>query len=206
MRALLLLALGTVSVVSSQSISTTGRCGAQYKGLTCKGSTYGECCSKYNYCGGSSDHCGSGCQTGYGTCGSTAPKISTDGSCGGTKGFTCLGSTYGNCCKSGYCGKTSAYCGTGCNAQFGSCSIAPVSSTPKASTSPTRAATPSVPSPSRVATPSLSSPSRAATPSAPSPSQKVSDNSRCGNDYDAKGGMTCAGSRYGDCCSQYGYW
>ncbi|CAO2655418.1 Nn.00g104820.m01.CDS01 [Neocucurbitaria sp. VM-36] len=31
--------------------------------------------------------------------------------------------------------------------------------------------------------------------------QKVSRNSRCGRDF----GLTCAGSRYGNCCSQYGY-
>jgi hypothetical protein len=36
---------------------------------------------------------------------------------------------------------------------------------------------------------------------------KVSTNSRCGKAYDASPrDMTCKGSRWGDCCSQYGYW
>jgi hypothetical protein len=32
--------------------------------------------------------------------------------------------------------------------------------------------------------------------------QRVSETSRCGADY---GGLTCAGSKFGDCCSQYNY-
>ncbi|KAI1182811.1 glycosyl hydrolase family 61-domain-containing protein [Nemania serpens] len=47
--------------------------------------------------------------------------ISGDGSCG-TSGFTCLGSVYGDCCSpKGWCGSSLAYCGTGCQAQFGAC-------------------------------------------------------------------------------------
>jgi hypothetical protein len=43
-----------------------------------------------------------GCQTGYGTCTvltSGGGSISRDGSCGGSKGYTCLGSVFGNCCS-----------------------------------------------------------------------------------------------------------
>lgn len=71
-------------------------------------------------------YCGAGCQSGYGTCttsvttttsnggtstpsgGTTAPGlvISTDAKCG--NGFTCQGSTFGNCCsKNGWCGRVS---------------------------------------------------------------------------------------------------
>ncbi|KAF2834020.1 hypothetical protein CC86DRAFT_278769, partial [Ophiobolus disseminans] len=170
MRSVLLLVLGALSFVHSQSTSTSGRCGSQFNGLTCKGSTFGDCCSKYNYCGKTADHCGTGCQAGYGTCTSSSPpavaKVSTDGTCGGSKGFTCQGSVFGNCCsKNGWCGKTSAYCGTGCMSKFGSSS----------STSP-------------------------------SSSQQVSTNARCGYEYDAKpGGMTCLGSKWGNCCSQFSY-
>ncbi|KAA8625817.1 hypothetical protein Ptr902_01401 [Pyrenophora tritici-repentis] len=36
---------------------------------------------------------------------------------------------------------------------------------------------------------------------------KVSTNARCGHAYNAvPGGMSCKGSKWGDCCSQYGYW
>ena len=40
------------------------RCGSKY-GTRCPS---GECCSKHNWCGKSSDHCGSGCQSEFGAC------------------------------------------------------------------------------------------------------------------------------------------
>lgn len=53
---------------------------------------------------------------------SATKKVTTDATCGGTGGFTCQGSTFGNCCSSaGWCGSTVAYCGTGCNKNFGTC-------------------------------------------------------------------------------------
>ena len=109
---------------------------------------------RYGWCGSSTDHCGTGCNSAFGTCtssgttskpassskaasstvrssstrASSAPvstptkKVSTDATCGGTNGYTCLGSTFGNCCSSGgWCGSTSAYCGTGCQSGFGNC-------------------------------------------------------------------------------------
>jgi hypothetical protein len=42
----------------SAAISTDRNCSKN--GKTCKGSTYGDCCSVANYCGKSSTHCGSG--------------------------------------------------------------------------------------------------------------------------------------------------
>ena len=73
----------------------------------------------------------SGCQPGFGLCGSTSSSapasstsaaipISTDGSCS-TNGRTCLGSAFGNCCSaSNYCGTSAAYCSTGtfCSPSF----------------------------------------------------------------------------------------
>ncbi|KAI0456713.1 glycosyl hydrolase family 61-domain-containing protein [Xylaria acuta] len=48
--------------------------------------------------------------------------ISGDGTCGTSSGFTCFGSVYGDCCSpKGWCGSSLAYCGTGCQAQFGTC-------------------------------------------------------------------------------------
>lgn len=93
-----------LATASPQGVSTTSRCGASF-GLTCRGSTFGQCCSQYNYCGTTSDHCGTGCQSAYGVCTSspsstpTSPKVSKDGKCGGTDSSTCLGSTFGNCCR-----------------------------------------------------------------------------------------------------------
>ncbi|KAF5557752.1 muramidase [Fusarium napiforme] len=46
-------------------------------------------------------------------------NVSTDGTCGGTKGKTCLNSAFGDCCSSsGYCGDSSPYCGGGCQSKF----------------------------------------------------------------------------------------
>ncbi|KAI0967460.1 glycosyl hydrolase family 61-domain-containing protein [Xylaria arbuscula] len=47
--------------------------------------------------------------------------VSLDGTCGAS-GFTCLNSVYGDCCsQKGWCGSSLAYCGTGCQGDFGKC-------------------------------------------------------------------------------------
>ncbi|PVI03007.1 carbohydrate-binding module family 18 protein [Periconia macrospinosa] len=111
---------GTCST-GSNTISTDGTCGGS-KGLTCKGSGFGDCCSSAGYCGSSTTHCTAGCQASFGTCSADSNKISTDGTCGGTKGLICTGSEFGDCCSgSGYCGSTSGHCTTGCQSSFGKC-------------------------------------------------------------------------------------
>src|SRR5690606_19145290 len=85
-------------------------------------------------CGKTKDYCETGCQSAFGSCtGSSSPsvplplpeapiKVSTDATCGGTKGYTCVGSGFGDCCSEwGYCGITNAYCGNGCQSKFGRC-------------------------------------------------------------------------------------
>ncbi|KAF2463623.1 FAD-binding domain-containing protein [Lindgomyces ingoldianus] len=68
-----------------------------------------------------------------------ALKVSTDGSCGGTT--TCQGSTFGNCCSQyGWCGSSSAYCGTGCQPAFGTCSGSPSTVKPTSTLKPTSTA------------------------------------------------------------------
>jgi hypothetical protein len=46
---LLVAALVTVPFVAAQKVSTSARCGPSFGGLTCKGSTFGSCCSRYSY-------------------------------------------------------------------------------------------------------------------------------------------------------------
>jgi Chitin recognition protein len=59
----------------------------------------------------------------------TATAISTDGTCGGTTGYTCVGSPFGNCCSSaGWCGSTAAHCGPGCQSAFAICGTATTTS------------------------------------------------------------------------------
>ncbi|KAL9001630.1 MAG: hypothetical protein Q9188_005409 [Gyalolechia gomerana] len=50
-------------------------------------------------------------------------KVSTDGSCGGASGNTCLGSEFGDCCSSyNFCGRTKLYCSDPkCQPEFGMC-------------------------------------------------------------------------------------
>lgn len=47
-------------------VSTEGNCTG---GITCQGSKFGQCCSRYNWCGSTSEYCGTGCQPSFGTCG-----------------------------------------------------------------------------------------------------------------------------------------
>ena len=53
---------------------------------------------------------------------STNFLVSIDGSCGAIAGYTCLGIADNSCCSIfGYCGSTDAYCGEGCQQDFGTC-------------------------------------------------------------------------------------
>lgn len=71
-----------------------------------------------------------------------ARAVSPDASCGGSAGYTCLGSSFGSCCSAyGWCGSTDAYCGTGCQSAFGTCGTNPASSS-VISRSTTSSATP----------------------------------------------------------------
>lgn len=107
-------------------------------------------------------------------------RISRDGKCGGSSRATCQGSVFGNCCsRNGWCGSKTDYCGKGCNTTYGSCN------------------TVASPSPIRISV----SPSPAASSVPSTPQLKHSVNARCGFAHDAlPGGMTCLGSRWGDCC------
>ncbi|KAK2761268.1 hypothetical protein FQN54_001790 [Arachnomyces sp. PD_36] len=104
------------------AISKDGNCGLINDiPTTCLGSSEGNCCSYKGFCGNSTSYCGNGCQSDYGTCGDS--NISTDGSCGGgPDGLSCIGFKDGSCCSAkGFCGRTMAHCGTGCQLEFGEC-------------------------------------------------------------------------------------
>ncbi|KAF2690172.1 carbohydrate-binding module family 18 protein [Lentithecium fluviatile CBS 122367] len=118
------------STPTSLPVSKDGNCGSS-SGQTCLGSSFGNCCSRYGYCGSTNEYClvTEGCQRGFGTCSSASPisssarptptKISPDGTCGGANGYSC---TPGNCCSQhGWCGVTSDHCGEDCQPLFGTC-------------------------------------------------------------------------------------
>ncbi|KAE8847587.1 hypothetical protein PTNB73_01435 [Pyrenophora teres f. teres] len=174
--------------VHAFKVSDTGRCGKANNGLVCTGSAFGNCCSQSGWCGTSSGHCGVGCDKNFGTCTTaTSPQgpkgvVSYDGTCGGSKGLTCQGSSFGNCCSSyGYCGSTSAYCGVGCNANFGGCARGQTTSSMR---------------------PTSIKPSPTSAAPRPTSTGKLSTNARCGYMYGATEGFNCLGSRFGDCCSE----
>ncbi|KAF1830235.1 chitin binding protein [Decorospora gaudefroyi] len=125
---------GSTPPPSGTPVSTDGTCGTQ-GGATCVGSSFGNCCSQYGWCGSTPDHCGASCNSAFGICSggsttttkpppaptSTALPVSNDGTCGAGKA-TCLNSPFGNCCSQyGWCGSTTGHCGTGCQRSFGSC-------------------------------------------------------------------------------------
>ncbi|KAL8912101.1 MAG: hypothetical protein Q9171_002817 [Xanthocarpia ochracea] len=65
--------------------------------------------------------------------------VTPDATCGGAYGYTCLGSSFGNCCSThGWCGSTAAYCGTGCQPAYGNCG----SNTPPTTTSTSKTTPP----------------------------------------------------------------
>ncbi|EXK77175.1 hypothetical protein FOQG_18110 [Fusarium oxysporum f. sp. raphani 54005] len=112
---------------STPSITKDGTCGAKRGGLKCTGSMYGDCCSYNGFCGSTSGYCDGGCQSDFGKCNTwkadSALIVSDNGLCGDKYHQTCKGSRYGDCCsKYGSCGKTDAYCGSGCQSGFGTCS------------------------------------------------------------------------------------
>ncbi|TGO58390.1 hypothetical protein BOTNAR_0182g00280 [Botryotinia narcissicola] len=53
------------TATSSLKVSTDASCG---NGYMCQGSSFGNCCSQYGWCGSTSTYCGTGCQSGFGTC------------------------------------------------------------------------------------------------------------------------------------------
>jgi hypothetical protein len=168
---------------NSSNVSKDGRCGPNF-GIC----PSGQCCSKYGYCGTSSDHCSKYCIPEYGDCsnGSSATSkktttktktssptssipVSTNGHCGAKYGACPIGQC---CSKYGYCGTKEAYCGTGCQTLYGNCSI------------------PSTPTTTKKTKTTKSSSTKAA-------SSNISTTGRCGANY----GICPSGQ----CCSKYGY-
>ncbi|KAH7081987.1 hypothetical protein BKA63DRAFT_223896 [Paraphoma chrysanthemicola] len=165
MRTLLLIAATFVPAVLG--VARGGACGASPGRCDT-----GLCCSQYGYCDTTEYHCGTGCQSTYGTCyGLTpAPVLRANDACGAGKAS--CGTTL--CCSQwGYCGTTTDYCGTGCQSGFGKCNAAAsssvrVSSSSRASSSPAPASSSSRASSSPA--PASSSSSRASSSPAPASS------------------------------------
>lgn len=119
-------------VLGCAVVATAQQCG---QGIgNCEG---GLCCSQYGWCGTTSAYCGTGCQPSFGACTppSSPPPTSTNGRCGPSFNLKC---PTGQCCSQyGYCGTTSAYCGSGCQPLYGSCTSGTPTTTSTPSPTPT---------------------------------------------------------------------
>ena len=101
-------------------------------------------------------------------------KSSSDGTCGGTSKYTCVGFSGGECCSQyGWCGSTTAYCGTGCNPLYGKCTSSSSSSAASSGVSSLAASSGSSRASSASASGSASS-SRASSSAAPSSASALS--------------------------------
>ncbi|PQE16751.1 chitin deacetylase protein [Rutstroemia sp. NJR-2017a BBW] len=118
---------GFLAFLSKRAIvSPDNTCGNSYAGSNnsykCDATVNaGGCCSTYGYCGNTTDFCGTGCQTAFGTCTGATTQPSEDSFlCGPSNGgLSCTG---GLCCsQAGYCGNTTDYCDAGCQSAYGSC-------------------------------------------------------------------------------------
>ncbi|KAI6354671.1 hypothetical protein MCOR25_008494 [Pyricularia grisea] len=141
----IILALAS-QVIAKPAPSGDGACGPAAGGSSCQLSLFGNCCSRYGYCGSTDVYCGAGCQSGYGVCNSSnAPagmKVSEDATCG--SGVTCVGSGFGDCCSaSGWCGSTADYCAAGCQSAFGTCTSSSSSVVPGPAASSSATSSPS---------------------------------------------------------------
>jgi len=182
---------------ANSSISTNGKCGKENGNTKCPNN---ECCSQYGYCGTTKAYCDTGCQSAFGRCNASnatnatkptttvaavvpttsSQKISTDGKCGKENGNTKCPNN--ECCSQyGYCGTTKAYCGTGCQSEFGRCNASNANN----QTKPTTTVAAVVPTTS---------------------SQKISTDGKCGKE---NGNTKCPNneccSQYGYCGTTNGY-
>ncbi|KAG4087054.1 coth protein-domain-containing protein [Neocallimastix lanati (nom. inval.)] len=171
------------------------------------------CCSRYGYCGNTVAYCGKGCQSEFGRCdnsdnntSSTTTKTTSSskttstntstintlptssGKCG--LGVAVCGSNL--CCsKYGYCGDSSAYCGKGCQSEFGRCD------TSNNNTSTTTTTTTKKTSTTKKSSTSKKSSTTKKTSTTTMKTTNVSTNNKCGSEYGI-----CPN---GGCCSKYGY-
>ncbi|KAK0612503.1 hypothetical protein B0T17DRAFT_511690 [Bombardia bombarda] len=140
--------------------------------------------------------------------------VTTNGQCGNST--VCIGSpNFGPCCSQFFwCGSTLDFCGTGCKSEFGACSGSPggpgggsntTTTTTSTSTTVVTTSTTSTSTPPVTTTTSTTSTTSTRTSTSASPTVTIppgfvtSTNGQCGP------GITCLGSTYGRCCSQFGW-
>lgn len=78
-------------------VSYDGKCGSTDPNKqVCVGSTYGSCCSEKGWCGGTSDYCGVGCQSAFGTCGGANTTVETNPNATSSSGTSAAATSFGS--------------------------------------------------------------------------------------------------------------
>ncbi|KAF2131497.1 carbohydrate esterase family 4 protein [Dothidotthia symphoricarpi CBS 119687] len=128
-------------------------------------------------------------------------KTSTDGTCGGTGGFSCIGFSGGQCCSQyGWCGASTDHCSTGCQSAFGQCGSSSPVTTSRASTTATSIRSTSTTTRATSTTTRASS-TTVRTSASATATRKASVDGTCGG----TNAYSCVGFSGGQCCSQYGW-
>ncbi|KAK5671937.1 hypothetical protein QVD99_001762 [Batrachochytrium dendrobatidis] len=167
-----------------------------------------QCCSRSQYCGTSNYYCGIGCVRGFGTClginpPNDGPHLSINGQCGSDLDTSCPNA---QCCsKNGVCGRTSGYCGEGCQVDYGVCwnggrppySLQPPAQ-PPAQPPVQPPAQPPVQPPVQSPVQSPVQPKAKSSAPAPKTDYPISADGRCGEEFKTK----CPGKT---CCSGKGF-
>jgi hypothetical protein len=212
---------GTANTSSTGStalqVSTDKTCGPTTSN-TCQGSTFGNCCSQYGYCGGTSDYCGTGCQSGFGTCGQVSSGNSSSPSGMSSSSPSTMSSSSAASQAVSYPVDTMTE------------TITYITTMTQTASVYTAVSNSSISSPSFVSVTQATSqgstfitmvkPTTTSTSTSTSSTSMhdlvtiipthlrrrqsgltISPNGLCGSST----GYTCQGSNFGDCCSQYGY-
>lgn len=137
-------------------------------------------------------------------------QVTTNGMCG--NGTMCIGNpNFGPCCSQFFwCGSTMDYCGPGCQSGFGACFGIPglpggpapnvtTTTTTTSTTRPGQITTTSTTTTSTTTTRTTTTSTSASPTVTIPPGMRSSTDGRCGN------GVTCLGSQFGRCCSQFGF-
>lgn len=169
----------TSTVNSALVISTDATCGT---GLTCQGSTFGNCCSQAGWCGSTTDYCGTGCQSAFGTCGTTSAASTSVAA----KAVSSVSSAQSS--KSSATAKSSSS-----SASSSVKAVSSVSSVASVKSSSTSTVAKVASSSSSLKTSSTTS------AKAKSTALTISKDGTCGST------TTCLGSTFGTCCSTNGW-
>ncbi|KAI6376071.1 hypothetical protein MCOR25_002886 [Pyricularia grisea] len=168
-------------------ISTDASCG---NGITCQGSSFGNCCSLHGWCGSTADYCGDGCQSAFGTC-SNAGNTATTSSSSSSSSASSSSSSSSRSSTSSSAGTVRSSSSSSSSSTTSSQSSTITSSRTSSTSTSSRAS-----STSSTRTTSTST-SKTTTAAAIPTAIKVTTDGNCGKTL----GLTCDRSGFSPCCN-----